>query len=95
MRDMQVLIPDRYRFFGSLYAIVQSYNMSTEIIDSLHKIQEIRSKGTAHRKSREYEKVERKYGLDKITNIEFFKDLMKDMAKSFGNLSLELQNTSS
>ena len=79
----------------ALESFLKSYNMSTEIIDSLHKIQEIRSKGTAHRKSREYEKVERKYGLDKITNIEFFKDLMKDMAKSFGNLSLELQNTSS
>lgn len=79
----------------ALESFLKSYNMSTEIIDSLHKIQEIRSKGTAHRESREYEKVERKYGLDKITNIEFFKDLMKDMAKSFGNLSLELQNTSS
>ena len=80
---------------AALESFLKLYNMSTEIIDSLHKIQEIRSKGAVHRKSRKYEKVKEKHGLDKITNIEFFKNLIKDMTKSFGNLSLELQNTSS
>ena len=74
----------------ALESLLEFYNMNTEIIYNLHKIQHIRSRGIAHRKGGKYEKTVKKYELDKITRIEFIKKLTKDLTKSFDNLCLDL-----
>ncbi|MDE0400046.1 MAG: hypothetical protein OXL96_19800 [Candidatus Poribacteria bacterium] len=61
--------------------------LNDEIIADLDKIQKIRSSGVAHRKSQSYEKIISKYGLDRVSRIEFFKRIMLDLTRHISILS--------
>lgn len=58
-----------------------------KIILELDTIQNIRSSGVSHRKGSGYEKTISKYGLDKISYIEFFKNLMEKLVQSIDDIN--------
>ena len=62
--------------------------LDDKIILELDKIQNIRSSGVSHRKGSGYEKTISKYGLDKISYIEFFKNLMEKLVQSIDDIHI-------
>lgn len=65
---------------------LQQKGLGTSIIQNLDVIQRIRSAGVSHRKGDDYEKTMEKYGLNKTSYIDFFKNLIEKTIMSFENL---------
>ena len=65
-------------------------NISSDLVQILYKIQQIRSSGIAHRKGKEYERISEKYDLNKIKKIEFFKKSISDLTVAFKNINSQL-----
>lgn len=65
---------------------LQQKGLRPNIIQNLDAIQRIKSSGSSHRKGDDYEKIMEKYGLNKTTYIDFFKNLIEKTIISFENL---------
>ena len=81
--------PEKYQI-TALENFLNHHSLNTDIIYHLHKIQDMRSSGAAHRKGKEYEKNVVKYGLDKTTNQKFVRQLFVDMTKVLDSLALDI-----
>ena len=61
-------------------------SLPTDIIQPLHRVQDLRSSGAAHRRGANYAKHVAKHGLNEACKEEFFRKLLVDMTRALDAL---------
>ena len=65
---------------------LKDMSLSTDIIQPLHLIQDLRSSGAAHRRGAKYTKQAARHGLNDTCKEEFFRNLLVNMTRAFDAL---------
>ena len=73
-----------------LELFLEKENISSDLVQILYKIQQIRSSGIAHRKGEEYERISEKYDLNENDKNEFFKKSITELTDAFKKINSQL-----